>query len=37
MDAYAKLVEILISKPYEEEWFDFKVDWWEPAELGQYI
>ena len=37
MDAYAKLVENLISKPYEEEWFDFKVDWWEPAELGQYI
>jgi len=37
MDTYSRLVEELISKPCEEEWFDFKVDWWQPPELGQYI
>lgn len=37
MDTYSKLVEELISKPYEEEWFDFKVNQWDLPELGRYI
>ncbi|HJJ47362.1 MAG TPA: putative DNA binding domain-containing protein [Methanocorpusculum sp.] len=37
MDTYSRLVETLISKPYEEEWFDFKVNKWDPHDLGQYI
>lgn len=31
------IVEDLISHDSEEEWFEFKENWYEPAELGQYI
>ena len=37
MDTYSKLVEELIPKPYEEEWFDFKVNRCDLPEPGRYI
>ena len=27
----------LIEFPHEEEWFEFKVNWYEPATIGEYI
>ena len=31
------VVEDLISHSHEEEWFEFKVNWFEPHALGEYI
>lgn len=31
------IIEELISHDSEEEWFEFKENWYEPVELGQYI
>ena len=31
------MIEELISHDSEEEWFEFKENWYEPVELGQYI
>ena len=31
------VVKDLISHKHEEEWFEFKVNWYEPHELGVYI
>lgn len=32
-----KTVYELISHPNEEEWFEFKENWYEPAGIGEYI
>ncbi|MCD8106122.1 MAG: ATP-binding protein [Lachnospiraceae bacterium] len=32
-----KIVKELISLPNEEEWFEFKENWYEPAGIGEYI
>lgn len=31
------VVKDLISHKHEEEWFEFKENWYEPHELGVYI
>ena len=31
------IIEDLITRDYEEEWFEFKINWFEPHELGTYI
>ncbi len=31
------IIENLITRDYEEEWFEFKINWFEPHELGTYI
>ena len=31
------LIKDLIAHKYEEEWFEFKVNWFEPKILGEYI
>ena len=31
------IIEELISHDSEEEWFEFKENWYEPVDLGQYI
>jgi len=31
------IVEDIISHDSEEEWFEFKENWYEPTELGQYV
>lgn len=36
-DRLDKIVLDLISHDTEEEWFEFKHNWYEPAELGHYI
>ena len=33
----AELILDLIDRNREEEWFEFKVNWWEPHEIGEYI
>ena len=33
----ASVVKDLIAHKHEEEWFEFKENWYEPHELGQYI
>lgn len=37
MDALKDMVLDLISRPAEEEWFEFKLNWYEPHELGEYL
>lgn len=37
MDAWAELVKDLTAYESEEEWFEFKENWFEPATLGEYI
>ena len=37
MDAWAKLVEDLTTYDAEEEWFEFKENWFEPRPLGEYV
>lgn len=32
-----EILENLIIRDYEEEWFEFKINWFEPHELGTYI
>ena len=36
-DNLISIVSDLISHNNEEEWFEFKENWYEPSELGQYI
>jgi len=36
-DKLIAVVKDLISHKHEEEWFEFKVNWFEPHELGEYI
>ena len=31
------IIEDLIAHDYEEEWFEFKENWYEPHEMGEYI
>lgn len=31
------ILENLISRDYEEDWFEFKENWFEPHQLGEYI
>ena len=31
------ILEDLISYNYEEDWFEFKENWFEPHALGEYI
>ena len=33
----ASIINDLISHKYEEEWFEFKLNWFEPHALGEYI
>lgn len=37
MRDYAEIVLELVSRPAEEEWFEFKENWFEPRALGEYI
>ncbi len=30
-------LEKLIAHDYEEDWFEFKENWFEPHQLGEYI
>ena len=32
-----ELLDDLVSRDYEEDWFEFKENWFEPHELGEYI
>ena len=32
-----ELLDGLISRDYEEDWFEFKENWFEPHQLGEYI
>ena len=36
-DSIIALIKDLIAHQYEEEWFEFKVNWYEPKILGEYI
>ena len=36
-DKLISVVKDLIAHKHEEEWFEFKENWYEPYELGQYI
>ena len=31
------ILEKLIAQDYEEDWFEFKENWFEPHQLGEYI
>ena len=31
------IIPDIVARDSEEEWFEFKENWYEPAELGQYI
>ncbi len=37
MKKYITIVLDLISRDDEEEWFEFKENWFEPHEIGEYI
>ena len=37
MDVWTELVEGLMAYSAEEEWFEFKENWFEPMVLGEYI
>lgn len=37
MDNLESIVKDLIDHKHEEEWFEFKVNWYEPHALGEYI
>ena len=34
---YVDLLNDLLARPYEEEWFEFKENWYSPHQLGEYI
>lgn len=36
-DDLSKIIRNLIQHKYEEEWFEFKMNWFEPHQLGEYI
>ena len=33
----SSILEDIISRDYEEDWFEFKENWYEPHALGEYI
>jgi hypothetical protein len=37
MDKYIKLINNLIEYKTEEEWFEFKENWFEAHGIGEYI
>ncbi len=37
MDKLEKEIKEMIALPNEEEWFEFKENWYEPAGIGEYI
>lgn len=37
MGKYVKIIESLLQYPIEEEWFEFKENWFDPHEIGEYI
>ncbi len=37
MEKYISLVKSLIKRKNEEEWYEFKENWFEPYEIGAYI
>ncbi len=37
MDKLEKMVRELVLSPKEEEWYEFKENWYEPAGIGEYI
>lgn len=37
MNTYVELVKELVSKKSEQEWFEFKENWFEPQGIGEYI
>ena len=32
-----EILEDIVSRNYEEDWFEFKENWFEPHALGEYI
>ena len=36
-DKLNKILEDLVSRDFEEDWFEFKENWFEPHALGEYI
>jgi len=34
---YTKTIQNLLEYPREQEWFEFKANWFEPNVLGEYI
>ena len=37
MEKLERTVLDLVERPAEEEWFEFKENWYQPHELGEYI
>ena len=37
MKKLEKIVRSLCDKDNEQEWFEFKENWFEPVQLGEYI
>ena len=37
MSKISELLNELCSYPTEREWFEFKENWYEPVQLGEYI
>ena len=37
MDTLEMIVRELIESDTEEEWFEFKENWYDPSQLGEYI
>ncbi|MBS4462667.1 putative DNA binding domain-containing protein [Aerococcaceae bacterium zg-B36] len=37
MEKYLKIINEIINKNVEEEWFEFKMNWSEPNGIGEYI
>ena len=37
MEKYSEIVKSLIMRKSEEEWYEFKENWFEPYEIGAYI
>ncbi len=37
MEKYSEIVKSLIMRKSEEEWYEFKENWFEPYEIGTYI
>lgn len=37
MEKYIEIVKTLIARNNEEEWYEFKENWFEPYEIGAYI
>ena len=37
MDKYIQIIKDVISREFEEEWFEFKENWFEAHGIGEYI